>query len=340
MSKENNYSVISRLDAIGDFILWLDAAKALIAYEKQQGNSVILICQKCNMQIASKYLSDIKVIGITYGTLTENEESLLKEIKCKNLYQCVFNNTKYIDYVAQLIQSNVKIAMKGNTKIYSVLYGVNDEWIHEYLKNMQFVKKIINADFQVAEHEKYNKENYFVVAPYTSIKKKNLDEKKYIKIMEYILSKTEWKCIMLGNEGQTILGKLYDEQQNSSVINLLGKTNIIEYIDIISKANLVIGNDSSCIHIAAYNNVDSIAITGGSSWRKFLPYPSEMENNFKKPLVVCNKMKCYGCNYEFTKRSYNCLKTIITGKAFPCVEDITFEKVKENIDYILKYRCK
>jgi len=59
----------------------------------------------------------------------------------------------------------------------------------------------------------------------------------------------------------------------SRVENLCGTTSLTELVDIISKAKLLITNDSSALHIAACLNTQTICLLMGRHYGRFAPYP-------------------------------------------------------------------
>tara|TARA_Y100000996_G_scaffold328235_1_gene264279 strand:- start:803 stop:1819 length:1017 start_codon:yes stop_codon:yes gene_type:complete len=77
---------------------------------------------------------------------------------------------------------------------------------------------------------------------------------------------------------------------NSSIISLIGKTNLKEVTYLLSSANLVVANDSGLMHLAASLDVNLISIFGSSS-----PFytPPLMKNNNGE--VIYKQLDCSPC---------------------------------------------
>ena len=70
-----------------------------------------------------------------------------------------------------------------------------------------------------------------------------------------------------------ILSKIKSKER---VINLTGKTNLIEIILLIKKACFVITHDTSIIHLSGLFNKKSICLSNGMHFKRFVPYPKNI----------------------------------------------------------------
>ena len=110
---------------------------------------------------------------------------------------------------------------------------------------------------------------------------------------------------------------------NSSIISLIGKTNLKEVTYLLSSANLVVANDSGLMHLAASLDVNLISIFGSSS-----PFytPPLMKNNNGE--VIYKQLDCSPCFKNSCplseKDNLKCLKSItvdeISKKAQPYLD--------------------
>lgn len=329
---------ILRLDAIGDFVLWLDAAEALIAYELKIGAEITVFCKECNKFIAKRFLDNrVKIMSLNEDVGRAIEQIQNNGVYYDVLYQCAYNNTPYIDTISKNILAVQKISINGSEKIYTRCICPQNKWQHEYIKNIDFVREITNADVVPSVHfRKQIREDYFCVLPYASMAQKSLNILKYKEIIKYILDVTEVKCVLLGQEKEKdSIDFLAQSISPDRCISLAGETSIEQYWKIIEKARFVIGNDSSCIHIAAYCGVPSICIAGGQHWKKFIPYDESMVAFFEKPIVVEHHLSCFQCNFERRKRTIICNMSKIRKKKFPCIENVSVEDVIEKVEKVL-----
>ena len=83
-----------------------------------------------------------------------------------------------------------------------------------------------------------------------------------------------------------------------SAINLTGETTLPESCELVRGAKLLIGIETSAVHIAAATNTPSICLLGGGHFGRFMPY-SEKRKGIN-PVAVFSRMDCYGCNWKCT----------------------------------------
>jgi ADP-heptose:LPS heptosyltransferase len=84
-----------------------------------------------------------------------------------------------------------------------------------------------------------------------------------------------------GSEQDSILATEIIHNSNISFTDLTGKLNLIELIQIIAQAKLVITNDSGPFHIAVALGKKVICISNGNNYGRFSPYPKQMNTNSK-----------------------------------------------------------
>ncbi|MCD7956947.1 MAG: hypothetical protein LUG93_14610 [Lachnospiraceae bacterium] len=315
---------ILRLDAIGDFVLWLDAAEALISYELNKEAEVFLFCKPVNALIAEKYLTVYKSITVVPISSSLREIDSYLNIKFDVLYQCSFNNTQFIDSIAKAFNCDNKFSMRKSGNIYSEIVICENEWQHEYLKNIRFTEYIIGESIEIPIHNrKKDKGGYITFSPFASMYQRSLDPVKCEQLIEYCLENTELKCYLLGEQVEKVkIDEMINHIKSNRCINMAGKTTVLEYTDIIESSSLVIGNDSSCIHIAAYCGVPSFCICGGQHWGKFIPYDESLNDYFILPYYVDHYMGCFKCDFNRKKKSFRCLTSKFRRKRFPCIDDI------------------
>jgi heptosyltransferase II len=110
---------------------------------------------------------------------------------------------------------------------------------------------------------------------------------------------------ILGSDKEKTLGDLIS-QQYSQVINLCGKTNLVDVIDLISCAEQVVSNDSGLMHVAAAVGVKVNVIYGSSTPAYTPPLTSE---ELKK--IIYLDLSCSPCFKRVCPLGHtNCLNNI------------------------------
>ena len=98
--------------------------------------------------------------------------------------------------------------------------------------------------------------------------------------------------------------KLIELNKSIKHISLVNSTSILDLVDIIDKAELVITNETAATHIAASVNTLCFTVLGGGHFGRFAPYPKTLNQNQNR--VIFNKLECFNCNWYclFKKRTH------------------------------------
>ncbi len=102
-------------------------------------------------------------------------------------------------------------------------------------------------------------------------------------------------------------------------IDLSGRTSVVEFLQLINGARLIITNDSAGMHIGVMLRRPVVAIAGGGLPGRYHPYPSWAGAQLK---VVERRLPCYGCNWD-------CIYDIEPGSPTRCIADIEVAEVLE-----------
>lgn len=154
--------------------------------------------------------------------------------------------------------------------------------------------------------------------------------KKYPELISLIVAKyTNVSFILLGGkedfeEGESIK-KLFP---SGIVINLAGKTSIIESAVILEKADLYIGNDTGTTHLAAIVGCPVISIFSARDRKeKYNPY-----KHSNTVVVIRKEIPCEGCNLkECAERKTECINSIETAEVFEsAVNILKYDRYNQN----------
>lgn len=108
------------------------------------------------------------------------------------------------------------------------------------------------------------------------------------------------------------LGSKYEQKQIERILpkcnrihNQAGAINLADIYHLISESKLFIGNDSGLTHLALRTTTPLIAIIGGGTFGKYLPY---QESNSK--VYLYSKMNCFGCDWFCHQQERYCLTNV------------------------------
>lgn len=125
-----------------------------------------------------------------------------------------------------------------------------------------------------------------------------------------------WNVALLGSESDKSIGFKIQELSKNSCIDLIGKTSLIEAVNILASATLVISNDSGLMHLAAALGRPLIALYGSSSPEFTPPLCSKVK-------IIYLKLNCSPC---FERKCplvhLNCLKELTPQIVLNAIDDL------------------
>ncbi|TVM04338.1 MAG: hypothetical protein CV087_00125 [Candidatus Brocadia sp. WS118] len=132
---------------------------------------------------------------------------------------------------------------------------------------------------------------------------------KFISLIRCLLEEFNAKILIVGSKNELPISRILSEHiQNPSVLDMIGKTTIVQMAAFIQQSHLFIGNDSGPLHIALFLNVPSIAIFGSTS-------PKQILHSEKNCTIVRKNLTCSPCylhqpSFQYLCNDIRCLKEI------------------------------
>ena len=201
--------------------------------------------------------------------------------------------------------------------------------IHHYHKFLDYLNIKTEEDYQFGICDGINKLNldpkYSVIFTDTYIslclgsswKTKDWDIKNYQELISFIKENTTYKIILLGGKDQIENSNLLCSKDKSRILNIVGKTTLVELAKVISYSKVLISPDSGPAHLAAALNVQCITLFGPTNPARVAPYKMDS-------LVVKSNANCSPCN-----------KKICPLKLQICMEQISAKEVYRKLQEVL-----
>ncbi len=351
----NNQLVILRLDVIGDYILFRNFFEKLKMSKKYGHYNITLVGNIVWKDLAEKYDSNYVDQFIWVDLTLISNQSYYKDLRKKlasTSYDVLinphFSRFWLCEELSMALVAKKKILAYGNLErirrlqsFLSVLYY--DEVIRypaeitfEFLRNKYFIEQILNEKIDISKpditvlplnSQDFDARNSVIIFPGASDPKRSWPIDNYKKLIDEILTSTNANIIIAGGKSEFLIGEeLLEYFRSDRVKNLTGKTSLVELVNLISDANLLISNETSAVHIAAAVNTSVICLLGGGHFGRFVPYLSD-EDCDKLPVAAFYKMPCFNCNWQ-------CIYKVNDDEYYPCLEKIEVEKV---ISFAKKY---
>jgi ADP-heptose:LPS heptosyltransferase len=351
LSFKINYSnklLLVRLDAIGDFIIWIDSAKE---YRRLYPNRKIILCvNSVSYDLASRLPYWDEVISVNMRYFYRNIVyrwkiiSMISRGKYEIAIQPTYTRNIFLgDSIIRATKAKERIGSFGdNSNISDKEKAISDRWytrlipanthqLMELDRNAEFIQNLSGNKFQASipilpRLVLLNKRltvfgDFIIIFPGASWHGRQWPSEKFSQILALLYKKYKFKMILCGSSAEVKLCQDIGDESCADIINFAGQTSLSELIELIRGARLLIANETSAIHIAVAVGTPSVCILGGGHYGRFMPYPKSIDN-CDKVYSATNKMDCYNCNWF-------CIQDHDSLGAVPCISRI-------EVNYILK----
>lgn len=346
-SKEGRDSImLARLDVIGDFVLWLDSAKA---YRNiYPSKRLILYANASWAELARHFNYWDEVVSVDMVKLRTDELYRIKtfyKIRRRGFsiaIQPTYSREYMGDMLTRSSAASVRIGYQSDlSNILLEQKQISDRWytqlIHssrspmmELNRNAAFVRAIGDKTFvssipqippllDLPKNLKFNSP-YVVIFPGASWIPKMWPNSKFSALIKKLNTHHGIEIVLCGSNAEYDLCQKIIDESEVNALNLAGSTKLQELVELIRNAHLVVANDTSAIHIAAATQTHSVCLLGGGHFGRFLPYQVESINTNKLPDIQIYKMDCYGCNWD-------CMYAQQPNETVPCIKNISIEQV-------------
>jgi ADP-heptose:LPS heptosyltransferase len=341
--------LIIKADAIGDYILFRNFIELVKKSDKFRDHQVDLLGNKLWRDIALKYDSEFSD-NFIFINPNDLYQAPLQNIKLgwrlfRNNYSTVlqpsYTRTLAGDGLAALTGTNNLIGFESDNeailprykaktdKFYTWLVSAPPQIRFEFDRTKFFFETVLNQQLTIQKPhlsaEKKGK-NYIVIFTGAGVAKRSWEPAKFLELIGLILQHSTKPIILAGGPGEIQTGEmLMAGLPPECVTNCIGKTSLIELIELIAGAGLVISNETSAIHIAAAVDTRAICILGGGHFGRFAPYPNGIPDS---PVCLFEKMDCFNCNWQ-------CIYKTAENEPFPCISAVSLEKVWAEVKAVL-----
>ena len=220
--------------------------------------------------------------------------SFQSEIKigfdCDNLNQSKFHKLISNNWYTRLISSQNRGMFEMNRN-------------NEFLINLGidlYPKKYILPKLPICLDSMPAKE-FIVICPGASKPDRCWSAKKFSKLIDQLSDKYNFLIFLCGSKNDLKQSEVIIKNSKSKKIkNFIGKTNLMQLIEILRKSKFNIANDSAPIHISYALDIPSICISGGNNFGRFVPYPNKLKN---APKTIFNK-ECLSNDFSVDRVGY------------------------------------
>jgi ADP-heptose:LPS heptosyltransferase len=343
---------VVRMDAIGDFVLWLSCAEGIRA--EYPDVPITLVTTMTNAALARALPYWDEVWAIDSRRLAHDPAYRWRTLRAirrrgfSTVLQPTYSRVFMVgDSLVRATGAAERIGSVGDLsnmrpwqkrfadRWYTKLVPATSGDLMELLRNCEFLTGLTGSarpmhlarlpvltelagPLQIAR-------SYFVVVPGAAWVGRQWPIENFARVIESMNTSTGWVAVLCGAVNERALCEALAAQVSASVINLAGGTSLPELCEVIRRAKLLISNETSAVHIAAAVETPSVCILGGGHFDRFMPYPETLEG--ERPNAVFKKMPCYGCNWQ-------CTQPHAPGGPVPCITAVSVEDVLVAVDRV------
>ena len=313
--RKKNTLLIVKLDAIGDYILFRNYLKTIAGSEKYKNHSITLCGSEIIRPIAETFDKEniSNFIGINHKRKFEFWYCLklfiaVQKMGFETVINPVYSRDNWSDLFVRATGATQRIGYDGdftnisfiekqrNSSCYTRYIAGGEPYLFEFYRNGAFISAIL--DINATLPLKTNLQPAFigssrtgiVICPGSGQAHKIWPAERFAEITSFLTTYFKGEGIVLcGGPGEIGIGKKIVALGGNTVLkNLIGQTNLIDLVNLISKAKLVICNDSSAYHIAVATDTPVVCISNGENYGRFSPYPKAL--NLKSEVVYPDKL--------------------------------------------------
>jgi ADP-heptose:LPS heptosyltransferase len=340
--------LIVRLDGIGDFALWLGAARELRALYPRERYQLTLLGNQLWTSLANEEPAFDRVWKMDlnrFGRDLRYRFRLLKAIAMEG-FSTAINPTFARDFlwgdaVVRASGAPRRVGVDGSTRRMSAAGKMlSDRWYTELIPvdnplgseieiNAAIMRGLGMGSFVAtgprtlvkhAPPATLNGVDYYVLSPVAGIPSKCWPLENFRELARMIHAETGWLGVICGGRRDRGSGRRLAQTAGVPLADYTGKVSLPETVALLAGSRFVVANDTGVTHLAAATGTPSVCILGGAHYGRFLPYPALRDKNFSPPQPVIHKMDCFGCDWR-------CIYKVAADAPFPCIANVSVDSV-------------
>jgi lipopolysaccharide heptosyltransferase II len=166
-------------------------------------------------------------------------------------------------------------------------------------------------DFAWAEETlgrlKLKEKNFVVLNPGGRWDKKRWPAERFADLAGLIWHKYRLPSVVVGDKDEVELADKITNFSSQTIINLSGQTTVRQLTALLSKAALLISNDTGTVHLASAARCPAGVLFGPGDWRRYGPYRTEYR-------IISSGLPCSPCLKITCRRNFSCWQFITPDK--------------------------
>ncbi|MBM3939093.1 MAG: glycosyltransferase family 9 protein, partial [Sphingomonadales bacterium] len=148
--------------------------------------------------------------------------------------------------------------------------------------------------------------------------------KKFAQIARYLNFELGLEIVICGGPNDVNNANEFKTEYQNPYLDFVGKTSLAELVVILSRARLLVSNETSAPHFAVAMDIPTVVIYNGNHFGRFTPYPLDMTSKYA---VVC---------HPSIEQNFEAYKLLSNKCGYSSTLDINKIEVQQVIDEINK----
>lgn len=350
--KQQKKILIYRLDLIGDYLMCRPFFKSLKDDPKFMGYQFTFSGNKACKDLAEWLDSDafddfIWIDRARFINSIAYRFHILKQVRDAGFEMVIYpSHTRqyWLESVVRVSGASERIAGESVGKYmnawelaltqsrYSQIIQTGEVPLFEFFRNRNFFSALseiaslvpglkTSLPDSMVDQGSIPSSEFIVLAPGASTQNRQWPLAKFASLVREIWKELPWEIVVMGSSTESALGQELQTLLGSSKIhNLAGRMSLPESMLLLSRAKLLICNESAPVHMAATTGTSCICISQGNHFGRWNPYPKKVASWIKT---------VYPSRFE--KLSFEALSEWYHDGSNADIDEITVEQVLKEL---------
>jgi ADP-heptose:LPS heptosyltransferase len=332
---------------LGDLVLLHGILDELLRPYRRNGWHITLVCLTRALEYAETYIGTDAVVAVDRIGMRRNLRARLRVINYlaragfAAAIQPNYNRELIIeDALMRATRAAERTGSHGAPQFisarqrrigdrwYTHLVATSERLMHDLERNAEFVRNLSGAAVGIVRpriappaHAPMVKPPYLLFAVGASSPLKMWPMHNFVWLARALAERGGPKPVFCAGVTDWVDKIALEQFAPAEFTDLLGRTTLTELIALISRAQLVVTNDSGAVHLAAALAVPVVCIAGGGIVGRYVPYPAaDAADTNPVTVMVDQPMDCFDCGWR-------CRFDLREGAPAPCVERVQCERV-------------
>jgi ADP-heptose:LPS heptosyltransferase len=310
-SVRENTILLIKIDAIGDYVLFRNFIELLRSFEPYKSARLTLLGNIDWKDLAEAldgtWIDDfIWLDRRRYLAHPLYRYKKLREITSRGystVLSPVLSRDYYgVDWLVKTVNAREKIGSSGDLHIirarkkrlsdrwYTRLVQMDPATKFEFYRNQEFFTKLLGSPASIERPSIDRRRlggittpigDYVILFIGAGIPFRKWPAERYAAVARFMAEHSAVTIVLAGSRADARDAKHFEHEYSRPVVNMVGRTSLLEMAALIAGCNFVVSNETSAPHLAVALGKTVIVISNGNHYGRFTPYPREMHTEYR-----------------------------------------------------------